>query len=173
MSQCLLSFSISLINSFWIKGFISFKKHYFLTLNLWTVVYKVAWSRFFMHIIMHALSNRYVCTLSSADSFETMLKSLLGYQSGSGVGATESMIRKKVYEGAINKTLESNFPLLLQVCGGVYVSLVSHFFTIRTNSNKVLFISLIWPNDICLILSNWIISNIKPLQIMNNTEYKD
>lgn len=88
---------------------------------------------------MHALSNIYVCTLSSADSFETMLKSLLGYQSGSGVGATESMIRKKVYEGAMNKTLESNFPLLLQVCGGVYASLVSHFFTIRTNSNKVLF----------------------------------
>ncbi|XP_077055630.1 cytochrome P450 20A1 [Siphateles boraxobius] len=51
----------------------------------------------------------------TTDSFETMLKSLLGYQSGSGVGATESMIRKKVYEGAINKTLENNFPLLLQL----------------------------------------------------------
>lgn len=96
-----------------------------------------------MHIIMDALFNRYVCTLSSADSFETMLKSLLGYQSGSGVGATDSMMRKKVYEGAINKTLENNFPLLLQVCGGVYVSLVSHVFTIRTNSNKGLFIALI------------------------------
>uniref|UniRef100_A0A672P597 Cytochrome P450 20A1-like n=1 Tax=Sinocyclocheilus grahami TaxID=75366 RepID=A0A672P597_SINGR len=69
-----------------------------------------------MHIIiMHAFSNAYICTLSSADSFETMLKSLLGYQSGSGVGMTESMIRKKVYEGAINKTLENNFPLLLQL----------------------------------------------------------
>ncbi|XP_016304851.1 cytochrome P450 20A1-like [Sinocyclocheilus anshuiensis] len=51
----------------------------------------------------------------TTDSFETMLKSLLGYQSGSGVGMTESMIRKKVYEGAINKTLENNFPLLLQL----------------------------------------------------------
>uniref|UniRef100_A0A8C1FGV7 Cytochrome P450, family 20, subfamily A, polypeptide 1 n=1 Tax=Cyprinus carpio carpio TaxID=630221 RepID=A0A8C1FGV7_CYPCA len=51
-----------------------------------------------MHIIMH-----------------TMLKSLLSYQSGSGVGVTESMIRKKVYEGAIDKTLENNFPLLLQL----------------------------------------------------------
>ncbi|XP_051753822.1 cytochrome P450 20A1 [Ctenopharyngodon idella] len=51
----------------------------------------------------------------TTDSFETMLKSLLGYQSGSGVGVTESMIRKKVYEGAINKTLENNFPLLLQL----------------------------------------------------------
>lgn len=74
-----------------------------------------------MHIIMHAFSNAYVCTLSSADSFETMLKSLLGYQSGSGMGVTESMIRKKVYEGAINKTLENNFPLLLQVCSGVFL----------------------------------------------------
>uniref|UniRef100_A0A672T0D2 Cytochrome P450 20A1-like n=1 Tax=Sinocyclocheilus grahami TaxID=75366 RepID=A0A672T0D2_SINGR len=51
----------------------------------------------------------------TTDSFETMLKSLLGYQSGSGAGVTESMIRKKVYEGAINKTLENNFPLLLQL----------------------------------------------------------
>lgn len=74
-----------------------------------------------MHIIMHAFSNTYVCTLFSADSFETMLKSLLGYQSGSGMGVTESMIRKKVYEGAINKTLENNFPLLLQVCSGVFL----------------------------------------------------
>ncbi|XP_052456596.1 cytochrome P450 20A1 [Carassius gibelio] len=51
----------------------------------------------------------------TTDSFETMLKSLLGYRSGSGVGVTESMIRKKVYEGAINKTLDNNFPLLLQL----------------------------------------------------------
>lgn len=50
----------------------------------------------------------------TTDSFETMLKSLLGYQSGSVVGLTDSMMRKKVYEGAINKTLENNFPLLLQ-----------------------------------------------------------
>lgn len=85
---------------------------------------------------MHAFSNTYVCTLSSADSFETMLKSLLGYQSGSGVGVTESMIRKKVYEGAINKTLENNFPLLLQVCSRVfiYISIVQDF-TIWTNNN--------------------------------------
>ncbi|XP_052414592.1 cytochrome P450 20A1-like isoform X1 [Carassius gibelio] len=51
----------------------------------------------------------------TTDSFETMLKSLLSYQSGSGVGVTESMIRKKVYDGAIDKTLENNFPLLLQL----------------------------------------------------------
>ena len=53
---------------------------------------------------------------SSADSFETMLKSLLGYQSGMGGGATESVIRKKVYESAINNTLNNNFPLVLKVC---------------------------------------------------------
>ncbi|XP_007248930.2 cytochrome P450 20A1 [Astyanax mexicanus] len=51
----------------------------------------------------------------TTDSFETMLKSLLGYQSGTGVGGTEALMRKKVYEGAINKTLESNFPLLLKL----------------------------------------------------------
>ncbi|CAB1443799.1 unnamed protein product [Pleuronectes platessa] len=49
------------------------------------------------------------------DSFETMLKSLLGYQSGMGGGATEAMMRKKVYESAINNTLENNFPLVLQL----------------------------------------------------------
>ncbi len=77
---------------------------------------------------MHAFSNTYICTVSSADSFETMLKSLLGYQSGSGVGVTESVIRKKVYEGAINKTLENNFPLLLQVCSQVFIYITSSGF---------------------------------------------
>uniref|UniRef100_A0AAR2L7J9 Cytochrome P450, family 20, subfamily A, polypeptide 1 n=1 Tax=Pygocentrus nattereri TaxID=42514 RepID=A0AAR2L7J9_PYGNA len=51
----------------------------------------------------------------TTDSFETMLKSLLGYQSGSGTGGTEALMRKKVYEGAINKTLENNFPILLKL----------------------------------------------------------
>lgn len=51
----------------------------------------------------------------STDSFETMLKSLLGYQSGMGGGATEAVIRKKVYEGAINNTLKNNFPLVLKL----------------------------------------------------------
>lgn len=54
--------------------------------------------------------------LSSADSFETMLKSLLGYKSGMGGGATEAVMRKKVYENAINNTLKNNFPLVLKVC---------------------------------------------------------
>ncbi|KAL7890717.1 hypothetical protein AOLI_G00001930 [Acnodon oligacanthus] len=51
----------------------------------------------------------------TTDSFETMLKSLLGYQAGSGTGGTEALMRKKVYEGAINKTLENNFPVLLKL----------------------------------------------------------
>lgn len=51
----------------------------------------------------------------TTDSFETMLKSLLGYQSGMGGGASETVMRKKVYEGAINNTLENNFPLVLQL----------------------------------------------------------
>lgn len=53
-----------------------------------------------------------------ADSFETMLKSLLGYQSGMGGGATEAVRRKKVYESGINNTLKENFPLVLKVCVG-------------------------------------------------------
>lgn len=57
----------------------------------------------------------FISSLSLADSFETMLKSLLGYQSGAGMGGTEALMRKKVYEGAINKTLENNFPILLKV----------------------------------------------------------
>lgn len=51
----------------------------------------------------------------TTDSFETMLKSLLGYQSGIGGGANESVIRKKVYENAINTTLKNNFPLVLKL----------------------------------------------------------
>uniref|UniRef100_A0A668SDE9 Cytochrome P450, family 20, subfamily A, polypeptide 1 n=1 Tax=Oreochromis aureus TaxID=47969 RepID=A0A668SDE9_OREAU len=51
----------------------------------------------------------------TTDSFETMLKSLLGYKSGMGGGASESVMRKKVYESAINSTLKNNFPLVLKV----------------------------------------------------------
>uniref|UniRef100_A0AAQ4R2H4 Cytochrome P450, family 20, subfamily A, polypeptide 1 n=1 Tax=Gasterosteus aculeatus aculeatus TaxID=481459 RepID=A0AAQ4R2H4_GASAC len=51
----------------------------------------------------------------TTDSFETMLKSLLGYQSAMGGGAAETVIRKKVYENAINNTLKSNFPLVLKL----------------------------------------------------------
>ncbi|XP_010738349.2 cytochrome P450 20A1 [Larimichthys crocea] len=51
----------------------------------------------------------------STDSFETMLKSLLGYQSGMGGGASETVIRKKMYESAINNTLKNNFPLVLKL----------------------------------------------------------
>uniref|UniRef100_A0A8C7LDY0 Cytochrome P450, family 20, subfamily A, polypeptide 1 n=1 Tax=Oncorhynchus kisutch TaxID=8019 RepID=A0A8C7LDY0_ONCKI len=51
----------------------------------------------------------------TTDSFETMLKSLLGYQSGTGGGATEAVMRKKLYESAVNNTLEKNFPMLLKL----------------------------------------------------------
>lgn len=49
----------------------------------------------------------------STDSFETMLKSLLGYSSGAG--ATEGVMRKKVYENAIDNTLKQNFSLVLRL----------------------------------------------------------
>ncbi|XP_034720799.1 cytochrome P450 20A1 [Etheostoma cragini] len=51
----------------------------------------------------------------TTDSFETMLKSLLGYQTGMGGGATETIIRKKVYESGINNMLKNNFPLVLKL----------------------------------------------------------
>lgn len=51
----------------------------------------------------------------STDSFETMLKSLLGYQSGTGGGAGETVVRKKLYESAISNTLKSNFPVVLKL----------------------------------------------------------
>uniref|UniRef100_A0A4W5N2F3 Cytochrome P450, family 20, subfamily A, polypeptide 1 n=1 Tax=Hucho hucho TaxID=62062 RepID=A0A4W5N2F3_9TELE len=51
----------------------------------------------------------------TTDSFETMLKSLLGYQSGTGGGATEAVMRKKLYESAVNNTLEKNYPMLLKL----------------------------------------------------------
>lgn len=49
----------------------------------------------------------------TTDSFETMLKALLGYQSSGGGG--EAVVRKKLYEGAINTTINNNFPLVLQL----------------------------------------------------------
>ncbi|KAM9836266.1 cytochrome P450 20A1 [Aulostomus maculatus] len=48
----------------------------------------------------------------TTDSFETMLKSLLGYQSGLGGGAGEAVRRKKLYDSTINNTLKDNFPLV-------------------------------------------------------------
>lgn len=51
-----------------------------------------------------------------ADSFETMLKSLLGYQAGMGGGGNESVMRKKLYESAINNSLKSNFSIVVKVC---------------------------------------------------------
>uniref|UniRef100_A0A3Q2D2S5 Cytochrome P450, family 20, subfamily A, polypeptide 1 n=1 Tax=Cyprinodon variegatus TaxID=28743 RepID=A0A3Q2D2S5_CYPVA len=51
----------------------------------------------------------------TTDSFETMLKSLLGYPPGREGGPNESVVRKKLYEAAINNSLKSNFPFMLKV----------------------------------------------------------
>lgn len=49
-----------------------------------------------------------------ADPFETMLKSLLRYQSGDG-NVSENHTRKKLYENGVTNSLQSNFALLLKV----------------------------------------------------------
>lgn len=50
-----------------------------------------------------------------ADPFQMMLKSLLGYQSGVIGEATESHVQKKLYENGINKSLQSNFSVIIKV----------------------------------------------------------
>lgn len=50
----------------------------------------------------------------SVDPFETMLKSLLRYQS-SGGNVSENYTRKKLYENGVTDSLQSNFALLLKV----------------------------------------------------------
>lgn len=50
----------------------------------------------------------------TSDPFETMLKSLLGYQSGGG-SAGEDHVRRKLYGDAVTASLHSNFALLLQL----------------------------------------------------------
>ncbi|KAL6072867.1 hypothetical protein STEG23_018385, partial [Scotinomys teguina] len=47
------------------------------------------------------------------DPFETMLKSLLGYQSDGSV--SENHVRRKLYGNAVTAALQSNFPLLLKL----------------------------------------------------------
>ncbi|XP_028320210.1 cytochrome P450 20A1 [Gouania willdenowi] len=51
----------------------------------------------------------------TTDSFETMLKSLLGYRSAIGGDASDAVMRKKMYEKAINSSLEGNFTLVLEL----------------------------------------------------------
>ncbi|XP_061780092.1 cytochrome P450 20A1 [Nerophis lumbriciformis] len=51
----------------------------------------------------------------TTDPFETMLKSLLNYQSGPGGGVGEAVVRKKLYDSAINNTLKNNFSSVLQL----------------------------------------------------------
>nr|XP_055201372.1 cytochrome P450 20A1 isoform X2 [Nyctereutes procyonoides] len=50
----------------------------------------------------------------TSDPFETMLKSLLRYQSG-GANVGENHMRKKLYESGVTHSLQSNFALLLKV----------------------------------------------------------
>lgn len=45
-----------------------------------------------------------------------MLKSLLRYQSGLNGDTGESHMRRKLYENAVNKSLQSNFTLIQKVC---------------------------------------------------------
>ncbi|XP_029463777.1 cytochrome P450 20A1 [Rhinatrema bivittatum] len=51
----------------------------------------------------------------TSDPFETMLKSLLGYQSGATGDAGESLLRKKLYEAGVKKALQSNFDVMLKL----------------------------------------------------------
>nr|XP_033800825.1 cytochrome P450 20A1 [Geotrypetes seraphini] len=51
----------------------------------------------------------------TSDPFEMMLKSLLGYQSGAIGDAGESLLRKKLYEAGVNKSLQSNFAIILKL----------------------------------------------------------
>ncbi|XP_052605546.1 cytochrome P450 20A1 isoform X2 [Peromyscus californicus insignis] len=50
----------------------------------------------------------------TSDPFETMLKSLLGYQSDGG-SVSESHVRRELYGNAVTAALQRNFPLLLKV----------------------------------------------------------
>ncbi|KAL4669679.1 hypothetical protein H8959_008233 [Pygathrix nigripes] len=50
----------------------------------------------------------------TSDPFETMLKSLLRYQSGGG-NVSEKHMRKKLCENGVTNSLKSNFALLLKV----------------------------------------------------------
>uniref|UniRef100_A0A452RWQ2 Cytochrome P450 family 20 subfamily A member 1 n=1 Tax=Ursus americanus TaxID=9643 RepID=A0A452RWQ2_URSAM len=50
----------------------------------------------------------------TSDPFETMLKSLLRYQSG-GANVNENHTRKKLYENGVTDSLQSNFALLLKL----------------------------------------------------------
>ncbi|MGH0117621.1 UNVERIFIED_CONTAM: hypothetical protein FKN15_041813 [Acipenser sinensis] len=51
----------------------------------------------------------------TSDTFEMMLKSLLGYQSGLSGDAAESHMRKKLYETGVSKAIESNFSVTLKL----------------------------------------------------------
>ncbi|XP_043549078.1 cytochrome P450 20A1 [Chiloscyllium plagiosum] len=62
----------------------------------------------------------------TSDPFETMLKSLLGYQSGFGGNAAEGHVRKKVYETGVNKAIQSNFAVLLELADELVTKWLSY-----------------------------------------------
>ncbi|GCC36500.1 hypothetical protein chiPu_0014994 [Chiloscyllium punctatum] len=62
----------------------------------------------------------------TSDPFETMLKSLLGYQSGFGGSAAEGHVRKKVYETGVNKAIQSNFAVLLELADELVTKWLSY-----------------------------------------------
>ncbi|XP_063788719.1 cytochrome P450 20A1 isoform X2 [Pseudophryne corroboree] len=51
----------------------------------------------------------------TSDPFQMMLKSLLGYQSGVIGEVAESHLQKKLYENAINRSLQSNFSIIIKL----------------------------------------------------------
>uniref|UniRef100_A0A7N4V5C8 Cytochrome P450 family 20 subfamily A member 1 n=1 Tax=Sarcophilus harrisii TaxID=9305 RepID=A0A7N4V5C8_SARHA len=53
--------------------------------------------------------------LKKTHPFETMLKPLLMYQSGLNGDAVENHIRKKLYENGVNKSLQSNFAVMVKL----------------------------------------------------------
>lgn len=58
---------------------------------------------------------RWFLYLLSVDPFETMLKSLLRYQSSLNGDTGESHMRRKLYENGVTKSLQSNFALIQKV----------------------------------------------------------
>ncbi|MEE6490197.1 hypothetical protein FKM82_015801 [Ascaphus truei] len=62
----------------------------------------------------------------TSDPFQMMLKSLLGYQSGVIGEASESHIRKKLYENGINTALQSNFSVITKLSEELLAKWISY-----------------------------------------------
>ncbi|XP_067882958.1 cytochrome P450 20A1 isoform X2 [Heterodontus francisci] len=73
-----------------------------------------------------ALLKEHINPNRTSDPFETMLKSLLGYQSDFGGNAVESHVRKKVYETGVNKAIQSNFAVILKLADELVTKWLSY-----------------------------------------------